>query len=93
MDFEKFDVNDVKKLLREIIIPRLCDLEQEVSILRKTTFPICQAMREYYIHDVDQNKGLSRQLKALLDPDEYYRILTMKREFKEFYENRMNLKD
>ena len=27
MDFEEFHVRDVMKLLREIILPRLCDLE------------------------------------------------------------------
>ena len=48
MDFEEFHVRDVQKLLREIILPRLCDLEQEVQLLRKTTWPVCQAMREHY---------------------------------------------
>ena len=33
MDFEEFHVRAVMKLLREIILPRLCDLEQGIALL------------------------------------------------------------
>jgi len=85
MDFEEYQPRDVIRLLREIILPRLCDLEQEVQLLRKTTWPICQAMREHYAFKIDENANISRQLKALVDPEEYRRIVHIKEEFKHRY--------
>ena len=82
MDFEKFDVNDVKHLLREIVLPRLVELEQEVYLLRSATLPVCQALSDHYNHE----NGLSRQLRSLLDPSEYSRIIKLRREFRERYE-------
>lgn len=89
MDFEEFHVRDVMKLLREIILPRLCDLEQEMQLLRKTTWPVCQAMREHYAFKIDENANISRQLKALVDPEEYRRIVHIKEEFRHRYRDKI----
>lgn len=83
--FGEFQVKDVEKLLREIILPRLCDLEQEVQLLRKTTWPVCQALREHYNMHPDMSVNLSRQLKALLDPEEFRRLIDIKNELKYRY--------
>lgn len=86
-DFGEFHVRDVQKLLREIVLPRLCDLEQEVQLLRKTTWPVCQALREHYALNPDMTSDLSRQIRALVDVDEYRRLVDIKNELRYRYMN------
>jgi len=84
-DFGEFRAGDVEKLLREIILPRLCDLEQEVQLLRKMTWPVCQALREHYAVKPDLTADLSRQIRALVDVDEYRRLVDIKNELRYRY--------
>jgi len=81
----EFHIRDVEKLLREIVLPRLCDLEQEVQLLRKTTWPVCQALREHYALNPDIRTDLSRQIRALVDVDEYRRLVDIKNELRYRY--------
>ena len=82
---EGFHIRDIEKLLREIVLPRLCELEQEVQLLRKTTWPVCQALRDHYSFKPDFSSDLSIQIRALVDVDEYRRLVDIKNELRYRY--------
>ena len=73
------NVTNVLQTLREFvkdhILPRLTDLEEEVKLLRKITWPICQNIRES--NQLDDIK-CKREFLENLDPDEVRMLLKLK---------------
>jgi hypothetical protein len=43
---EKIILEDIHNLIKENILPRLTQLEEEVRLLRKYTWPVCQSLAE-----------------------------------------------
>lgn len=74
-DIPEFHVRDVVKLLREIIFPKLFALENELELLKKTTKPLCQAIREQRSLNYKTTDQLSLQLRALIDTDYYMSLM------------------
>jgi hypothetical protein len=68
-------LEQVRILIRENILPRLTDLEQEVRLLRKVTWPVCQGLRESGQLDDIRAK---REFLGDLDPDEIRMLLRRK---------------
>lgn len=78
MSLEKNDATDLK-ILREFvkdhILPRLTQLEEEVRVLREVTWPVCQSIREQtQISDIQKKK----QVLLMLDPEEARKLLDTK---------------
>ena len=78
MDIEVSEENackilrDVRELLKDNILPRLLQLEQEVRLLRAATWPVCQSLRETsQLTDC----GNKKQFLQCLDPEEAHRLL------------------
>ena len=68
-------VNDFRKLVIENVLPRLTDLEEEVRMLRKVTWPICQSLREVSQLDDLKNK---REFLFRLTEEEAKMLLVLK---------------
>jgi hypothetical protein len=68
-------LEQVRILIRENILPRLTDLEQEVRLLRKVTWPVCQGLRESGQLDDIRAK---REFLGDLDPEEIRMLLRRK---------------
>lgn len=63
------------EFVKDHLLPRLTDLEEEVRLLREVCWPVCQALREKnQLHDI-QNK---RNFLKYLDPDDVKKLLVMK---------------
>lgn len=60
-------LQEVRKLLRENILPRLTELEEQVRLLRRVTWPVCQSLRS---RDQISETKLKKELLEYLDPDE-----------------------
>jgi hypothetical protein len=79
MSVEQEDVpkilQKVRELLKDHLLPRLSDLEDEVRLLRRVTWPICQNLRE--THQLDDIK-FKRDFLQNLDPDEARLLLKLK---------------
>ena len=68
-------LEDVRNLLRENILPRLTVLEEQVRLLRKVTWPVCQKIKEkYQLGDMESKKKFLESL----DPDEALLLLKLK---------------
>ena len=68
-------LEDVRNLLRENILPRLTVLEEQVRLLRKVTWPVCQKIKEkYQLGDMESKKKFLESL----DPDEALELLKLK---------------
>jgi hypothetical protein len=39
-------LQDVRELIKDVILPRLADLEANLMELRRITWPVCQSLRE-----------------------------------------------
>ena len=56
-------LQDVRELLKDNIIPRLTDLEEQVRLLRKVTWPVCQGIKEKsQLDDIHSKKEFLRDL-------------------------------
>lgn len=79
LSVEPENVPKVLQTLREFIkdhlVPRLTELEEEVRLLRKITWPICQNIRESTQLDDIKCK---REFLQNLDPDEVRMLLKRK---------------
>ena len=79
MSVEPENVPKVLQTLREFIkdhlVPRLTELEEEVRLLRKITWPVCQNIRESTQLDDIKCK---REFLQNLDPDEVRMLLKRK---------------
>ena len=65
----------VRELIKENILPRLTQIEQEVRELRLVTWPVCQSLRETSQLTDTRNK---KRFLALLDEDEIQLLLREK---------------
>ena len=65
----------VRELLKDHILPRITELEEEVRLLRKVTWPVCQSIREKTQLDDIKCK---REFLQSLDPDEVLMLLKLK---------------
>jgi hypothetical protein len=78
-------LEDVRRLIRENILPRLTEVEIQVSDLRKETWPVCQAIMENNlaepIYDITQRK---RRYLASIDDNEADYLLRRKSSIKSF---------
>jgi hypothetical protein len=68
-------LQDVRELLRDNVIPRLTNLEEQVRLLRRVTWPVCQGMTEKsQLGDIAAKK----EFLSTLDPDEVMVLLKLK---------------
>ena len=65
-------LRDLRELVKDHILPRLTQLEEEVRLLREVTWPVCQALREK--SQLDDKM----QFMELLADDEILKLLKMK---------------
>lgn len=49
-------LEDVRLLIKDVILPRLDKLECEVKLLREVTWPVCQSIKERHTLDDIRNK-------------------------------------
>lgn len=79
LSVEPENISNVLQTLREFIkehlVPRLTELEEEVRLLRKITWPVCQNIRESTQLDDIKCK---REFLQNLDPDEVRMLLKRK---------------
>ena len=65
---DKKTLEEVRSMIKDHILPRLTQLEQEVLFLRRVTWPVCQAIRENsQLDDIQIKRMFAR---CLSDPDE-----------------------
>ena len=68
-------VKQVRVLVRENILPRLTELEEQVRLLRKVTWPVCQRLTEKGpLSDIESK----REFLRFLDDDEVWALLKAK---------------
>jgi arabinogalactan endo-1,4-beta-galactosidase len=73
-------MTDTEKLIREVLLPRIIQLEIEVTSLRKYTWPYVQAQREYnQMDDIEAKKDFVKSL----DDDTIKELLNLKAKFSE----------
>lgn len=65
-------LKDLRELVKDHILPRLTQLEEEVRLLREVTWPVCQSLREK-----SQLDNKTDFMKYLQD-DEIVRLLKIK---------------
>jgi hypothetical protein len=65
-------LKDLRELVKDHILPRLTQLEEEVRLLREVTWPVCQSLREK--SQLDDKT----QFMGLLSDDEILKLLKMK---------------
>ena len=68
-------LKSLRELLRDNILPRLTDLEEQVRLLRKITWPVCQGLKEKTQLDDIVSK---REFLVDLSRDEILMLLTIK---------------
>ena len=68
-------LQQVREIIKDHILPRLTNLEEEVRLLRKATWPVCQTIREH--NQLDDIK-FKREFLQNLDPDEVCMLLKLK---------------
>jgi hypothetical protein len=68
-------LQDVRELLKHVVLPRLDKLEEEVRELRRVTWPVCQSLRETsQLTDIQSKK----RFLSILDDDEVIMLLNEK---------------
>lgn len=68
-------LQDVRELIRDNILPRITQLEEEVRMLRYVTWPVCQSLRETsQLSDI----GSKKRFFSILDEDEVNLLLKEK---------------
>jgi hypothetical protein len=68
-------MDSVRELIKDNILPRLTDLEEQVRLLRKVTWPVCQGIKEKtQLDDIQSKKEFLRDL----DVDEILLLLRLK---------------
>lgn len=68
-------LQDVRELIKDVILPRLTQLEIEVRELRRVTWPVCQSLREKSQLTDIRNK---KRFLEILDDDEVIFLLNEK---------------
>jgi hypothetical protein len=68
-------MTDLEKLVREVLVPRIVQLEIEVAALRKHTWPYVQAQKEHnQLDDIEAKRDFIRSL----DDDTIKELLNLK---------------
>jgi hypothetical protein len=68
-------LTSLRELVFRVILPRLTDLEEEVRLLRKVTWPVCQGIREKtQLDDIE----CKREFLSELDAEEVFMLLKLK---------------
>lgn len=68
-------LQSVRELIKDNILPRLTSLEEQVRLLRKVTWPVCQGLKEKtQLDDMDSK----REFLQSLDCDEIIMLLMCK---------------
>ena len=68
-------LKNVRELIKDHILVRLTDLEEEVRLLRKVTWPICQGLKENsQLSDIESK----REFLKYLSPEEVELLLKLK---------------
>jgi hypothetical protein len=74
---EKIILEDIHNLIKENILPRLTQLEEEVRLLRKYTWPVCQSLAESNaLGDIQDKSEFLKQ--GVRDTDEALMLLARK---------------
>jgi len=65
-------LKDLRELVKDHILPRLTQLENEVYLLRKITWPVCQSLTEdTQLHNINSKKSFltygTRDKEEILD--------------------------
>jgi len=75
-----FVMTDLDKLVREVLVPRIVQLEIEVAALRKHTWPYVQAQKEHnQLDDIEAKRDFIRSL----DDDTIKELLNLKAKLSE----------
>ena len=70
-----FVMTDLEKLVKQVLVPRIVQLEIEVAALRKHTWPYVQAQKEHnQLDDIEAKRDFIRSL----DDDTIKELLNMK---------------
>lgn len=70
-------LEDVRNLLKDVILPRMDQLECEVKLLREVTWPVCQSIKER--HTLDDIRSKKRFLQhGVKDEEEALDLLRKK---------------
>jgi len=69
-------LKEIRELLRVNILPRLTELEEQVRLLRRVTWPVCQTLRA---RDHMSDVVLKKELLEYLDPEEIQWLLYEKK--------------
>ena len=73
-------MTDLEKLVREVLVPRIIQLEIEVAALRKHTWPYVQAQKEHnQLDDIEAKRDFIRSL----DDDTIKELLNLKAKISE----------
>ena len=73
-------MTDLEKLVREVLVPRIIQLEIEVASLRKHTWPYVQAQKEHnQLDDIEAKRDFIRSL----DDDTIKELLNLKAKLSE----------
>ena len=70
-------LQDVRELIRDHLLPRITQLEEEVRLLREVTWPVCQSLTEQSQLSDSHNK---RRFLCILDDQEVKKLLILKDE-------------
>ena len=65
-------LKDLREMVKDHVLPRLTQLEEEVRLLREVTWPVCQALRE------KSQLADKAQFMGILSDDEILKLLKMK---------------
>ena len=75
-----FIMTNLEKLVREVLVPRIVQLEIEVAALRKHTWPYVQAQKEHnQLDDIEAKRDFIRSL----DDDTIKELLNLKAKLSE----------
>lgn len=70
------NIDDISRLLREVVLPRLDSHEAELRELRAVTWPVCQAMWDRKMPFM--NISMKKRFFKFLEIDELRRLLRSK---------------
>ena len=75
-------LEDIRELIKDNILPRLTQLEEEVRLLRKYTWPVCQSLAEASaLGDIQEKSEFLKE--GVRDSEEALMLLTRKWELAE----------
>lgn len=79
MEWKEPNADELGRFIREHLLPRITQLEQELRHLRRVTWPVCQSLRERWSTDEIPEKWM---LLGELHPDEARQLVSHKQRVK-----------